>query len=113
MREILLIILPALYLSACQKKDEYANINCSQIPTSYSNDIKPIIAANCLNAGCHGQGSSNGYYGTYEGLSIRVKNGTLSERVLYRKDMPKNAAALSVDDRRKIKCWLDNGAANN
>jgi len=76
-------------------------------------NIKPIINANCTSSSCHGAGSSNGDYTTYAGLKAKADNGSLDERVLQKKDMPKSAPALSLDDRKKIKCWLLNGAPNN
>ncbi len=109
------IFVPALtllfYLAAC-KKDEYKNLDCSTLDATYSHSIKPIIDANCLSSGCHEAGSANGNLTTYEGLLIRVNNGTLSQRVLYTKDMPKNGV-LSLNDRNKIKCWIDSGAPKN
>ncbi len=106
------LALSLFLVEACKKKDEYANLNCASINASYKADIKPIIDANCTASGCHGTKSSNGDYTSYEGLLIRVNNGTLSKRVLYTKDMPQNGA-LSLQDRQKIKCWLNSGAANN
>ena len=79
---------------------------------SYSTSVKAIIEANCLSSGCHGSGSSNGNLSTYDGLLIRVNNGTLSKRVLERKDMP-IGNSLSLEDQKKIKCWLESGAPKN
>ena len=115
MRDLFLIIslsVCIVSLSSCKKKDEYKNLDCSSINSSYTASIKPIIDANCTSSGCHDAGSANGNYTTYEGLLIRVNNGTLSTRVLYTKDMPKNSS-LSLEDRQKIKCWLDAGAQKN
>ncbi len=82
------------------------------MPVTYMATIKSIVDSHCISSGCHHEGSPNGNYSTYEGLLIRVKNGTLSKRVLYTKDMPKNGT-LSLDDRKKIKCWIDSGAPQN
>lgn len=109
---LFLLIVGIACWNGCKKKDEYKNLNCSSINSSYTSSIKPIIDANCTASGCHGAKSPNGDYTTYEGLLIRVNNGTLSKRVLYTKDMPQNGS-LSLDDRDKIKCWLDSGAPKN
>ncbi|WP_317897816.1 hypothetical protein [Aurantibacillus circumpalustris] len=98
--------------SCGKKEDEYKNLDCSSINASYTSTIKPLIDANCTSSGCHDAKSSNGNLTTYEGLIIRVNNGTLSKRVLYTKDMPKRSA-LSLEDRERIKCWLDAGAPRN
>ena len=98
---------------SCGKtEDEFKNIDCSSINSSFTSVIKPIIDANCTSAGCHDANSSNGNLSTYDGLIIRVNNGTLSKRVLYTKDMPQNSS-LSTADREKIKCWLNSGAPKN
>jgi len=96
----------------CCKKDEYQNLNCLPMPVTYTSAIKAIIDANCISSGCHNSGSPHGNYTTYDGVLIRANNGTLSKRVLYTKDMPKNST-LTLDDRKKIKCWIDSGAPKN
>jgi hypothetical protein len=98
--------------SACKKKDEYKKLDCSTINSSFSASIKPIIDANCTSSGCHDAKSYNGNLTSYEGILVRVNNGTFSQHVLYTKDMPKSGA-LSLADRQKIKCWLDAGAPRN
>ena len=95
------------------KKDEYKNLDCSTISSAYTANIKPIINSNCTSSSCHGAGSSNGDYTSYAGLKAKVDNGSLDNRVLQKKDMPKNASPLSLDDRKKIKCWIEGGAPNN
>jgi hypothetical protein len=99
-------------LSSCKKKNEYKNLECGSVNSSYSAVIQPIITANCTSAGCHDARSANGNLTTYEGLMLRVNNGTLSKRVLYIKDMPKNGT-LSKEERNAIKCWLDAGSQRN
>src|ERR1051326_6621394 len=106
------IFLFGLYLVACKKKDEYANLNCSQIASAYNANIKPIISAHCLSSGCHGTGSANGDFTTYAGLKAAADNGQLDSRVLRDKNMPPSGA-LSTDDRDRIKCWLNNRSPNN
>jgi hypothetical protein len=105
---LLLLVSGLALINSCKKKNEYKNMDCAS-NLSYTSSIRPIIDANCTSSGCHGSRSANGDYTTYDGLLIRVKNGSLSEKVLYNKDMPKGNP-LSLDDRKKIKCWIDNGA---
>lgn len=102
-----------LLLVSCNKNSDYKNLDCSGNHYTYENAIKKIIDANCLSSGCHGPGSANGNYSNYQGVLIRIKNGTFEKRVLNQKDMPKDAPPLSLDERRKIKCWIDAGAAEN
>ncbi len=94
------------------KRDEYKGLDCTSINAKYTADIKPLISNNCNSSGCHGTGSDKGDFTTYNGLNAAVNNGTLNKEVLTKKSMPPSAA-LSFDDRKKIKCWMDAGAPNN
>lgn len=84
-------------------------VDCSTTNATYSNNIAPIIANNCMP--CHEAGSLLDFT-TYEKLSVVAKDGELDRRVLLLKDMPP-LGPLSEDDQKKIRCWLDNGALNN
>ena|ERR1041385_390194 len=109
---LLAVVGISFYFLSCKKKDEYADLDCSQISSAYNANIKPIINANCNSSGCHGAGSSNGDFTVYAGLKAKADNGSLNTRVLEDKTMPPSGA-LSLDDRKKIKCWINNGAPNN
>jgi hypothetical protein len=85
-------------------------LDCTSIPATYANDIAPIISKNCLK--CHGYGSNKGDFTTYDGLNIKVKSGEFEKEVLIKKEMPPNGP-LPEEDRKKIRCWLNNGAPNN
>ena len=100
-----------LLVQAC-KKDEYKDLDCNSINATYQAQVKPIIQANCLSSGCHNSGSSNGDFTEYKGLKGKANNGSLNKRVLKKKDMP-SGGSLSLDDRKKIKCWLNSGAPEN
>lgn len=114
MKQKTFIVIAALAISwyGCRKKDGLENLNCSSMDCCYTSSVKEIIAANCLSSGCHGNGSANGNLSTYEGLLVRVNNGTLSKRVFEQKDMPAGGS-LSLEDQKKIKCWLESGAPKN
>lgn len=94
----------AIYYSC--KKNEYKGLDCSTINAKYTTDIKPIIAANCTSSGCHPS------YANYADLKSIADNGALNTEVLDKKRMPKSGS-LSLDDRKKIKCWIDSGSPNN
>jgi hypothetical protein len=100
----------SLLLSGC--RDDLRNIDCANVSASYTNDIRPIVNANCNSSGCHNAGSSNGDFTTYAGLKAKADDGSLDQRVNIRKDMPKNGS-LSKADRSKIRCWINNGAPQN
>jgi len=96
-------------LAACHlnKKNQ---LDCTSIPSTYTNDIAPIISSNCLT--CHGYGSKHGDFTTYDGLNAVVKSGEFEQKVLIKKEMPPKGP-LPEEDRKKIRCWLNNGALNN
>lgn len=103
----MLVVLPA-----CKKEKKEDVIDCTGVSPSYNSEIKPIISANCLSSGCHNAGSSNGDYTTYNGLKAVAASGVLESRVIINKTMPPSGP-LSLDNRKKIKCWISSGALNN
>ena len=105
------LVAVSVYLFSC-KKDDYKNLDCSTISSGFNANIKPIIDANCISSGCHNSGSSNGDLTTYLGCKAKVDNGQMNARVLEDKNMPPSKP-LSLDDRKKIKCWIESGAPNN
>ena len=115
MKRSLLILIAAftamIFFQTC-KKNDLKNLDCSKIPATYNSNIKPLINLQCAtSSGCHGSGSSRDY-STYAGLKIIADNGSLEKETITDKSMPPSGA-LSLDDRKKIKCWLNNGSLNN
>jgi len=79
---------------------------------SFSNDVFPIIEANCRVSGCHGD---TGGIPTWENYSIIKAN---AERIRFRvtgKSMPPSTSgfSLSDDEIMTIQNWVDVGAPNN
>jgi hypothetical protein len=108
MKKVIVIGL-VIFVAACHltKKPQ---LDCTTIPASYKNDIAPIITNNCMP--CHKAGSLKGDWTTYEGLKSAATSGDLEKRVLVKQDMPPKAP-LADSLRKKIRCWLNNGALNN
>jgi hypothetical protein len=108
------LIFVTLIFFSCKKEKSLENTNCSEVSTSYATDIKPLVQVYCQNYGCHNAGDANGDFSTYNGLKSKVDNGSLSNRVIQRKDMPRpDLRKLSIQELKKIKCWLDSGAPDN
>lgn len=101
-----------LLFAGCNNEDPLDNIDCTVVNASYSANISPIINANCISSGCHNIGSTVGDLTTYNGLKAKVNNGSLSSRVVQQKNMPPSQP-LSLDNLKKIKCWINSGAPNN
>lgn len=101
-------------IASCKKNkdDDLNNLDCSKISSGYASSVKPVIDANCLSSGCHNPGSANGDFTTYTGLKAKADNGSLDNRVIQQKNMPPSGS-LSMDNLKKIKCWLNAGAPNN
>ncbi len=86
---------------------------CGTTDFSFAGNINPIIQANCANSNaCHGEGSNQGEFTSYEGLSAVIENGLFEERVLVIKDMPKGGE-LSECELSSIQKWINDGAQNN
>jgi hypothetical protein len=108
----LLIIFAFSFLENC-KKDDLKNLDCSTVAATYSGSVKPLVISQCAtSSGCHGTGSSRGDYSSYPDLKAAADNGSLENKTLNDKSMPPSGA-LSLDDRKKIKCWLNSGSPNN
>ncbi len=127
-----LIILAVLFLavSSCynDKYDKlYPNptttVTCDTSAIKYSQDILPIITANCTIAGgCHdaaGAATSGfDYSGSVTVLQGNAASGALVTDITWQptrghNNMPKNLPKLSDCDINKITRWVNEGAPNN
>ena len=107
------LVLLAFYLVAafyaCNKTKDEDSGACK-----YSTGIKPVVAAKCAHAGCHGGGSSIADLTQYAELKKRADNGVLRKNVLELGIMPPTGhEPLTSQEKDKLKCWLDNGAPND
>lgn len=110
MRFIIAFTIALIMLASC--RDEMGNLDCSSISSAYAADIKPLITSNCATAGCHNAGSPQGDFTSYAGIKAMADNGRLKDKVIHDKTMPPSGP-LSLDDRKKLQCWLNSGAPNN
>ena len=107
------LVLLAFYLVAafyaCNKTKKEDSTACK-----YSADIKPVVAAKCALSGCHGAGSTVADFTQYTPLKKRADNGVLRKNVLELGIMPPTGhEPLTVQEKDKLKCWLDYGAPND
>lgn len=75
----------------------------------YSNQIRPILDANCQNSNCHGGNSNIPTFATYADVSAKA------DRIKFRTGngtMPPNGP-LANSDVQLIADWVDQGAPNN
>jgi hypothetical protein len=88
---------------------------CDTDEPTYSDCVKPIIAANCLD--CHSNGSAFGELLTYEELKWSIVDGDLIERIQMNENdagfMPYGGEKLNELDIQILIKWKENGAKNN
>lgn len=87
--------------------------NCDTM--SYTNDIAPIISANCSTTpGCHITGFTNGDFTSYGGIIPKIQSGAFFNRVLGpSRDMPDGGPVLADSLVQKLQCWINQGYPNN
>jgi hypothetical protein len=77
--------------------------------TSYANQVKAIITANCALSGCHDAGTGSRNWTTFANVKSNAAN--IKARVVNRTMPP--AAPLSQANIDLISCWVDDGALEN
>ena len=93
-------------------KNNYCDA-CDTTEFSFAAAIMPIIETNCAtSSGCHGSGSPNSQFLSYDQIKQYADNGLIENRVIVYKNMPP-ASPLPDCQLLLIKKWIDNGALNN
>lgn len=107
----------AFLLNGCTKESALSKTKLADSSTvsfcdtiTLSQDIQPILTANCAISGCHQAGYAYGDFANYTGISAKVSK--FEQRVLTEKNMPPSAP-LTTLEQQKLKCWLDAGHPNN
>lgn len=112
MRYLLLFISFAIIIISCNKDVLPIKVTpvtlCDTVNSDYTTDISPLINNSCNLSGCHGMGSSNGDFTTYNGVKAKVNSGAFENRVITIKDMP--PGGLPDSSFYKLKCWIERGA---
>lgn len=89
------------------------NSNGCDSTVHYSTNINAIVSTNCAIPHCHSSGSTDGDFTSYAGLSAKVANDQLHNRVVVLKDMPQGGPPLSDTQIKSIDCWIKQGGPNN
>ena len=97
--KLLLLLLLLTSISSCRKKQW----NCDE-QVSFKNDIQPLLSKHCVK--CHGN------YDTYPSAQGLALNGSLKESTINTSRMPKEGS-LTKAGRKKIFCWIEQGALDN
>jgi hypothetical protein len=80
---------------------------------SFSNDVMPIIQANCIN--CHDQGNASGGFdfSSYTSISANANAILNSMKANGYQLMPIGGPALPDSTIQKISCWINQGKLDN
>ncbi|NRA10574.1 MAG: hypothetical protein HRT57_01305 [Crocinitomicaceae bacterium] len=98
----------ALFVVGCNTGEV---IECDGTVYSFSQHVQPLINQNCNTSGCHAAGSVQGDFTSFDGIQTKVTNGSLRSRILDR-TMPINSD-LTIDQKKIIICWIEDGAQDN
>jgi hypothetical protein len=85
---------------------------CDGITSKYAADVYPILTNSCLlGSNCHAAGSTNtgGELTDYN----KVYNKLAAIRDAVISGIMPQTGILSVNEKKKIICWIDSGAPNN
>lgn len=89
--------------------------DCNFTEVTYTNDIAPIIANNCL--GCHGLVSPNGGISltNYSEVAAIANSGLLKNVLLAQNGAPIMPPSIGLNDCNidKISKWIEDGTPNN
>ena len=93
------LILCILYSSCTKKKWK-----CDETP-SYKTDIQPLLSAHC--GKCHS-------WDNYADAKALAVNGQLKDKTINTREMPPaGEQRLTNKQRKKIFCWIEQGAMDN
>lgn len=107
-------ILIILY-SACtydNAEELYGKPECTPESVSFSNDIMPLISANCAISGCHIGGQQ---LPTLENYDQITQNAQAIKTNTGNGTMPPagSGKSLTLEQINLIACWVDSGSPNN
>jgi len=90
---------------------------CDTANITYTNSVKSILDANCVNAGCHNNNNPSGGYllDNYNNTLLAIPNNKLINALKYvsggSKNMPPSGK-ISECEINKIQAWINQGSKN-
>jgi len=81
---------------------------------TYDVELRPIIETSCMESSCHGAGSPDGDYTSYQGILPDLENGKVNNRVLVERTMPQAGSPPLTDlELDMFQCWLGDNHPEN
>lgn len=109
---VLIILIGCSVMFRCKSDNSAESINCGSVSISFASEVKPIIDTKCATtSGCHAAGSNQGPGALTTYAQILNAKNQISASVSSG-SMPQGST-LTSDQKNKIICWIQNGAANN
>ena len=113
------VLISLLALSSCYNdnyQDLYPSAPCDTTSVTFTNDVWPVINAQCT--GCHSGGTPSGNIRleNYSDVVVIAKNGKLLGSIRFDSGfspMPKGGAKLSSCTIAKMEKWVHDGTPNN
>lgn len=90
---------------------------CDTTNITYTNSVKSILDANCINAGCHNTSNPSGGYllDDYNNTKLSIPDNKLINALKYvsggSKNMPPSGK-ISDCEINKIQAWINQGSKN-
>lgn len=114
LRSFLLIAFVALLYTKCTHEADISDFP----EICFTGDVLPVFLNNCAMPGCHdGSGESDYSFMSYQGIMAGITPGNSDKSEVFRvivakwgERMPPDKP-LSMEDRIKIRVWIDQGAA--
>ena len=108
-------LLSVFLFIGCSKTDSTSGISigyCDGVSSNYNADVQPLITTYCLlGTNCHSPGSTNAGGELTDYNKVFAKRAAIRAAV-YSGTMPQTGS-LTADQKKKIVCWIDDGAPNN
>jgi hypothetical protein len=95
-----------LLVVGCSDRPE--RVACNSTTPTWNVEVIDIVANSCWGSSCHGTGSSEGDFTTYNGIKDVLLNGKFETEVLETRRMPQDGT-LPDSTLATLQCWLENG----
>lgn len=112
-RLVIALLIVVICFSQCTK-EEIDVVDCNNVTSTYTSNVKSTLDANCATSGCHNSSSKKSGYdlSTYEATKAAAGNeafvGSVQHKSGYSK-MPRGASKLSEAEIKLIACWVQSG----